>query len=144
MTTTEKEKILIIDDEEEACEFLKRILERHNYIALTAANGEEGLALVKANPDANIVFTDIFMPKMDGLEFLQLVRQFNPKAEVIMMTGHTDKQTPVEAVRYSASGYLLKPLEAAEVMGEIKRALIRIQEKEGILRKAQAKKDGQA
>lgn len=136
----EQVKVLVIDDEQVTRELLKRILERHNYAVLTAGDGEEGLALIKADPEINIVFTDITMPKLSGIEFLKKVHQFNPKVEVVIMTGHSDVQSSVEAVRHGAGGYLLKPLQVAEIMSHLKRASIRVQEKTEILKKALASK----
>lgn len=140
MSPVQQEKILVIDDEEAIQLLLKRILERHNYTALTAGNGEEGLEVLKANPDINIVFTDINMPKLNGLEFLKKAHQVNPKAEIIIMTGHSDEESSIEAVRHGAGGYLLKPLQVAEIMSHLKRASVRVQEKTEILRKVVANK----
>jgi DNA-binding NtrC family response regulator len=133
-----RNKILIVDDDANIAELFKRILERHDYAVLTSSNGKEALELLKANPDINIAFTDITMPKLDGFGFLKQSRDYNPKIEVIIMTGHSDVERSIEAVKSGAFGYLIKPLQIADIMGHLRRAEMRILEKEEMLKKARA------
>jgi DNA-binding NtrC family response regulator len=137
-------KVLVIDDEPNIRELLKRILERHGYAVFTAADGQEGLETLKANLDIDIAFTDITMPKLSGLDFLKQARHINPKIEVVIITGHSDVQSSVEAVEFGASGYLIKPLQVAEIISHLKRASMRIQEKTEILKKVLAHKKASA
>jgi CheY-like chemotaxis protein len=80
-------KLLIIDDEASTRDLLKLSLERDGYTVFTAEDGPTGLEIF-AKEIPSIILTDIKMPGMDGIEVLQRVKERNPDAEVIVITGH--------------------------------------------------------
>ncbi|MBI9082234.1 MAG: response regulator [Desulfobacterales bacterium] len=103
------EKILIIDDEPDNVRVLALSLETDGYEVITAGSGEEGLARFKAEaPD--MVITDIRMPGMDGIELLRRVKDHDPDVEVIIVTGHGDIDSAIEAMQCGASDFINKPV----------------------------------
>ena len=105
-----KRKILIVDDEKENCESLKRIFELEGYECLTAENGKEALALL-STVWIHITFLDIRMPGEDGMSLLQKIKNRFPEVEVIMMTAYGTIETAVEAMKIGAYDFVTKPLE---------------------------------
>ena len=84
-------KILVIDDEKPTLSMFKLFLTAYGYEVITAENGEQGLALFKEIlPE--IVFTDIRMPGIDGLEVLRQIRKISQTSQVIIITGHGDME----------------------------------------------------
>ena len=107
--------ILIIDDEASLRRTMARILQRAGYEVTTAANGEEGLALV-SKQSFDLVYSDIRMPDMSGLDLLKTVHEKYPDLPVILFTAQPDLNSAVEAVRSGATDYLMKPLKPQAVL----------------------------
>jgi two-component system NtrC family sensor kinase len=114
-------KILVIDDEESIRRLLDISLTHKGHEVTTAENGEKGIEAFKETKPS-IVFTDLKMPGMDGLEVLKQIRQIEPDARVIVITGHGDMRSAIKALQLEASDFINKPItdEALEVA--IKRA----------------------
>ena len=115
-------RILVIDDEEEIRESLKRFLEYDGYECLSAPSGQTGLARVEQG-DPDLVFLDIKMPGMDGLEVLRRIRERDESLPVVVISGHGDVGTAVEATKLGAFDFLEKPLESKRVAVTIRNAL---------------------
>ena len=103
-------KILVVDDEPEFCRLFANVLTDMGYQVSTATDGREGLAKIRENPP-DILFLDIKMPHMDGLECLRRIRKIKRKFVVVMMTGHGDIQSAREAMRLGADEYISKPFD---------------------------------
>ncbi|MCK7527024.1 MAG: response regulator [Ignavibacteriales bacterium] len=88
---------------------MARILQRAGYEVTTAADGKEGLALVLEHA-FDLVYSDIRMPDMSGLELLKVVHAKFPELPVVLFTAQPDLNSAVEAVRSGATDYLMKPL----------------------------------
>jgi len=115
------EKILIIDDEKDILKLLSMSLRTDGYEVITASSGEEGIELFKKkNPD--IILTDIKMPGITGFEVLKDIKEINPQAEVIIITGHGDIDSAIEALHYGASDLINKPVKNEALTVAIKRA----------------------
>jgi len=114
--------ILIVDDEISIRESLKGILQDEGFRTLFAANGEEGLALLKEE-DPDLVLLDIWMPGMDGLEALQRIREAYPEQLVIMMSGHGTIETAVKATKFGAYDFIEKPLSLEKVLLSVHNAM---------------------
>jgi len=115
------DKILLIDDEEDILDVLSLSLRSDGYDVITAASGEKGLeAFEKESPP--IVLTDLKMPGMDGLDVLKRVKSTNPDAEVIVITGHGDMDSAIDALRYGASDFVNKPVREEALEIALKRA----------------------
>ncbi len=123
MATEPKEKVLVVDDEEGILETLSGILEDEGYQVATASSGEEAVATVK-NLSPDVILLDIWMPKgIDGLETLKRLKAINHEAVVIMISGHANIDTAVQATKLGAYDFLEKPLSLEKVLIIIKRAL---------------------
>lgn len=107
--------ILIIDDEASLRQTLARILQRAGFEVTTAANGKEGLTLVNDHP-FDLLYLDIRMPDVSGLELLKTIHAKFPELPVILFTAQPDLNSAVEALRRGATDYLLKPLKPQAVI----------------------------
>ena len=113
---------LIVDDEPAILDTLSGVLTDGGVECLRTTSGEEALALYAAHcPD--VVFLDIWLPDRDGLETLQALRQFDPHATVVMMSGHGTTATAVKAIKMGAFEYLEKPLTYAQALETLRAAL---------------------
>jgi DNA-binding response OmpR family regulator len=111
--------ILIIDDEPSLRQTMARILQRAGYEVTTAADGKEGLALVSQH-SFDLLYLDIRMPDVSGLELLQTIHTKFPDLPVILFTAQPDLNSAVEALRRGATDYLLKPLKPQTVIDRTK------------------------
>ena len=114
--------ILIIDDEANLRQTLARILNHAGWQVTTAENGHQGLALLDLQT-FDLVYMDIRMPDMNGLEALKLVSARFPQLPVVLFTAQPDLNTAVEALRNGASDYLLKPLKPEQIIERTKSIL---------------------
>ena len=114
-------KILVIDDERSIRNPMKDILQYEGYEVVLAENGMEGLVSVKSEkPD--VVFCDIKMPKMEGIEVLERIKEFSADTPVIMISGHGTIDTAIEAIRKGAYDFIEKPLDLNRILITIKNA----------------------
>jgi two-component system nitrogen regulation response regulator NtrX len=117
-----KSRILVIDDEAEIRRSVRMILEYEGYEVLEASSGPEGLTMVEREaPD--LVFLDIKMPGMDGLEALQRIKASNEALPVVIISGHGTVSTAVEATKAGAFDFIEKPLASERVLVTIRNAL---------------------
>jgi DNA-binding response OmpR family regulator len=103
-------KVLIIDDEINLRETLTRILRRVGCEVSTAEEGKKALQLIE-NGTFDLVYLDIHLPQLDGLQILKEIRQQDTQLPVILLTGYGSLQSAMEAVRLGATDYLLKPYD---------------------------------
>lgn len=115
-------QILIVDDEKAIRKTLTEILSFEGYKIQEAADGEEGLKKFKENT-YDLVLCDIKMPKMDGIEFLQKAGEVNPDVPIIMISGHGNIETAVEAVKKGAFDYISKPPDLNRLLITIRNAM---------------------
>ncbi|HDZ26409.1 MAG TPA: sigma-54-dependent Fis family transcriptional regulator [Candidatus Aminicenantes bacterium] len=135
-----REKILVIDDEPDIGWLFSKILSEEGYKVLISLNGEEGISKIKKEkPD--LVFLDLKLPGMDGMEILQEIRTFNKDLLVIVLTAYETVKTAVEAMKLGAVDYLSKPVNIDRIKTTIKNA-IRTQTliKDAVLRKKTTEK----
>jgi PAS domain S-box-containing protein len=115
------DSLLLIDDEPDILRVLSMSLKADGYDVISAQSGAEGLAAFE-NENPAIVLTDIKMPGMDGIEVLKKVKDINPDAEVIIITGHGDIENAIEALKYGASDFITKPVRDETLSIALKRA----------------------
>ncbi len=116
--------VLIIDDEPGVLGSVSDVLEDEGYRTLAARSGVEGIELYRSErPD--VVFLDIWLPDRDGLEVLTALRDEDPLAAVVMISGHGTVATAVKAIRMGAADYLEKPLSYNQVVEAVVEALAR-------------------
>lgn len=114
-------KILVIDDERSIRNSMKDILQYEGHEVVLAENGMEGLVSMKSEkPD--IVFCDIKMPKMEGIEVLERIKEFSADTPVIMISGHGTIDTAIKAIRKGAYDFIEKPLDLNRILITIKNA----------------------
>ncbi len=114
-------KILIIDDERSIRNALKEILEFEGFSVIDAEDGESGLIILKQQT-IDLVFCDIKMPKMDGIEVLDQIIQHNEGIPVVMISGHGTIETAVEAIKKGAFDFIEKPLDLNRILVTLKNA----------------------
>ena len=135
-------KILIIDDEAPIRASLKEILEYENYQVMEAEDGAEGLKLATKFA-FDVVFCDIKMPKMDGLEVLDSLVEKGIDGRVIMISGHGTVETAVQAIKVGAFDFIQKPLDLNRILLTVRHALDQgqlEQETERLTRKIQTER----
>jgi two-component system, NtrC family, nitrogen regulation response regulator NtrX len=117
-----KSRILVIDDEAEIRRSVRMILEYEGYDVIEAASGPEGLTMAEREaPD--LVFLDVKMPGMDGLEVLQRIKALTEAVPVVIISGHGTVSTAVEATKAGAFDFIEKPLASERVLVTIRNAL---------------------
>lgn len=119
-------KILIVDDEEIVIRSCRRILGDSMYVLDSTHDGQDALRKVDET-EYDLIVLDIMMPGTDGLEVLQQVKERHPDVDVIMMTGLSEIQTAVKAMKLGAFDYLSKPFDPDELKHVVDRALERRQ-----------------
>ena len=117
-----KPRILVVDDEAAVRDSLKMTLEYDGYDVTLAATGEEGVKLIEREA-RDLVFLDVKMPGMDGLEVLQKVRHLAEVTPIVVISGHGDISTAVEATRLGAFDFIEKPLERERVLVTVRNAV---------------------
>jgi DNA-binding NtrC family response regulator len=120
--TAKSPTILIIDDDAEIRYSLTRVLSSRKWQVVEAASGEQGIAVVKRAPP-DLVFLDIRMGGMSGIEALQHIRAANPKQLVVLMTAFGTAQTAIEAMKYGAFDYIMKPFDPHKILAIAENAL---------------------
>jgi len=118
-------RFLVVDDEESIRRLCVTVADGLGFTCMEAANGEAALSLLEEQP-AHIILTDLVMPQMSGIEFLDRVRKLLPRAEVAVMTGHGSVETAVQAMKLGAYDYIAKPFAAID---ELRLFLRRMAEK---------------
>ncbi len=114
-------KILVIDDQKSIRNTLKDILEYENHEVSLAENGEEGVELFDKNK-FDLILCDIKMPNMDGMEVLDIIVGKNADVPVIMISGHGNIDTAVEAIKKGAYDFIEKPLDLNRLLVTVKNA----------------------
>ena len=117
-----KPRVLIIDDEDAVRSSLKMIFEYEGYETLQAANGPVGLKLAEQEaPD--LVFLDVRMPQLDGLDVLKRLKEKDPALPVVILSGHGTVKTAVEAVKLGAFDFIEKPPDSERILIAARNAL---------------------
>jgi DNA-binding NtrC family response regulator len=115
-------KILIIDDERSIRNTLKDILSFEKHHVDTAEDGIIGLKMIEEN-EYDVIFCDIKMPQMDGIEVLEKIIETHPEIPVVMISGHGNIDTAVEAIKKGAFDYIAKPLDINRIMVTLRNAM---------------------
>ena len=130
-------RLLIVDDEQSIRRLCVTVGEALGFVCLEAASGETAIALLEEQP-AHMILTDMVMPNMSGLEFLEKVKKMLPRTEVAVMTGHGSIETAVQAMKLGAYDYISKPFSPLE---ELRLFLRRMAEKVRLVEENQFLRD---
>ncbi len=115
-------KILVVDDERSIRNSMKEVLEFEGHVVTLAEDGENGLKAVE-NEQFDLVFSDIKMPKMDGIELLAKMRQLQPSTKMILISGHGTIETAVQCMRNGAFDFIEKPMNLNRLLQAVKEAM---------------------
>lgn len=118
----EKPEILIVDDEQNILLYLSEALEDEGYGITTKINGKDAIATLE-KAEFDLLLVDLKLKDMDGLQVMREARSHWPDTVVIMLTGHGSLESAMEAIKYGASDYLLKPTSVADLKDSIRKGL---------------------
>ncbi len=119
---SDKRKILVVDDEPQVGMIFTKVLGAAGYDVVHAVTGEDGVKRLNVNPD--VIFLDIKLPGIDGVETLRRIRKTRPDLPVVMMTAYQTVDSAVESMRLGACDYLIKPLDNTRIKEVVKHALL--------------------
>ncbi len=117
-----RERILVVDDEENLLHFLSKLLKGEGYRVKTAETGAKALERAK-EADFDLAILDIKLPDMDGVAVLRAFREVVPAANVVMITAYGSIESAVEAMKAGAYDYIVKPFRAEEILKTVEKAL---------------------
>ncbi len=117
-----RERILVVDDEENLLHFLSKLLKGEGYRVKTAETGAKALERVQRS-DFDLAILDIKLPDMDGVAVLRAFREVVPEANVVMITAYGSIESAVEAMKAGAYDYVVKPFRAEEILKVVHKAL---------------------
>ena len=112
-------KILVVDDEEDVRETIKLQLESENYNVIEAENGEEAIKVLKSGDNltnCGLILCDIRMPKVNGIEYIDYLKEQAPGIPVVVITGYPDTEMAVGLLKKGVNDYLVKPVESEKLM----------------------------
>src|ERR687894_1936407 len=114
---------LVVDDEPSVRRSLTRMLQAQGFTCLEACSGREGLQVLEQTGEIPLIISDMRMPELDGMGFLEAVRQKFPDSSVIMLSGVSETSTAVDCLHRGAADFLLKPISLSELQARVARAL---------------------
>ena len=118
---TQKVTVLIIEDEKSICDFMAKTLNTHDYKAITANTGKEGLAIMTSSlPD--LVLLDLGLPDMDGIDIIKKTREWS-SLPIIVISARTQEREKVAALDWGADDYITKPFGTFELLARIRTAI---------------------
>jgi two-component system, cell cycle sensor histidine kinase and response regulator CckA len=118
------ETILLVEDEELVRDVTKRILKRAGYKVLTAINGKEALNLYANKRDKiSLVILDLIMPEMGGKECLEKLREIDPDAKILIISGYCTTEIEREITESGAAGFILKPYDFKQMLTKVREVL---------------------
>ena len=117
-------KILVVDDEARMRKLVKDFLSIKGYIVLEAEDGEEALKVFDTNKDIKLILLDVMMPKMDGFEVLEVIRQYS-KVPVMMLTARSEERDELEGYKLGVDEYITKPFSPKILVARVEAVLRR-------------------
>jgi two-component system response regulator HydG len=115
-------KILLVEDDVSFCKLLEKFLVKKSFLVTTAFTSEEAKIKIN-NEDFDLIITDLRLPNYDGIELMTEFKKSHPAIPVVLMTGYSDVNTAVKAIKKGASDYISKPFNPEEVLLVISNAL---------------------
>jgi DNA-binding NtrC family response regulator len=127
-----KNRVLIVDDDEQLLDILAILLETENYVAVKCVSGRETMQALRENTDENTgaqgegfsaVLLDLRLGRENGLDLLPQIRELEPHVPIFMMTAHGDVDSAVAAFGHGANGYIKKPFEEGQLLQQLNQAV---------------------
>ena len=123
-------KVLIVDDEEGIVDFLSKILELKGYTAFTAMDGPKAVAIFEAErPEISVIDVHLTCSPIDGVEVLEKIKQIEKDAICVMVTRITDQRKIRDAKAFGAKHYILKPVDAKDLVAVVEKIAQEIRER---------------
>lgn len=117
-------KILVVDDEARMRKLVKDFLSMKGFIVLEAGDGEEALKVFDSNKDIKLILLDVMMPKLDGFETLEVIRQYS-KVPVMMLTARSEERDELEGYKLGVDEYITKPFSPKILVARVEAVLRR-------------------
>ena len=114
-------KILVVDDDQSILSIFEYILQEAGYATETASDGYEGIEKVKSMDDLDLIFMDVKMPGLSGIDAFKEIQKIKPRLLVVMMTGYSVDELLKEAFELGAYGVIYKPFDMEEVLSIIQK-----------------------
>jgi len=114
-----KGKIMVVDDEEDVRETLRLQLEAENYNVIEAGDGEEAIKLLNSEDNltnCGLILCDIRMPKVNGIEYVDYLKEQAPGIPIVVITGYPDTDLAVGLIKKGVKDYLVKPVESEKLL----------------------------
>ena len=121
-----KGKIMVVDDEEDVRETLRLQLEAANYNVIEAGDGEEAIKLLRSEDNltnCGLILCDIRMPKVNGIEYIDYLKEQAPGIPVVVVTGYPDTDMAVGLLKKGVKDYLVKPVESEKLMAVVNKLI---------------------
>jgi len=118
-----KKRLLIVDDESDLTDLLREFLGSEGYDITTAADGDQAVNILGAQ-GFDAVLLDILMPKRNGLEVLKFITTNHPETKTVILTGHSDLRSAVEARKLGAAEFISKPYKLQTIISTLDRVLL--------------------
>ncbi len=116
------QNVMIVDDEEDIVQLMSETLNLWGYRPITAHDGEEALQKFQCEP-VDLVITDLKLPKVNGVNLLNKIKDIDNSTEVIMFTGYPEVGSAIDAMKSGAFDYLTKPVDLTELKLKVERGL---------------------
>jgi len=113
--STHKKKVLIVEDDYVSFRFISRLLENNNFFVMRADNGKQAVELFKENPDILMIFMDIRMPVLDGIEATKQIKALNPAVPIIAQTAYAFKEEKAIILSAGCDACITKPIDIDEL-----------------------------
>jgi putative two-component system response regulator len=123
MNQDEKIAILVVDDDPSILESTSRLLSAFGYLVFPYGNATDAVMKLQEKNNVRVVLTDIMMPEVTGLQFLEKIRSFNSEIPVIMMTAYAEMEMTIDAIRKGAFDFLLKPFNPQYLAHSVEKAI---------------------
>jgi len=115
-------RVLVVDDDQDSCELVERILKKDGYRVSTLTDGRKVEEEMRKN-EIHLAIVDLKMPEISGLDVVQNIRHLDSDCAIILMTGYATLDSAVSALRGGVVDYLRKPVREDELLGAVRRAL---------------------
>lgn len=125
----ETRRILVVDDDQEILNLLEELLTAFDFEILRAGDGLEAVKTLKEHR-IDMILTDMYMPKINGIELITRIRKYDDEVPIILLTGHSTVDLTISALRAGATNFIVKPFDVKELMGIINKVFRAISEKE--------------
>ncbi|MDG5814531.1 response regulator [Chitinispirillales bacterium ANBcel5] len=122
MIKQEEQTILIVDDDQLLCSAIATYLSKAGYKPILANNGTQALHILE-HTSPNCIIIDLYMPSMNGIELLEVLKENNNSIPIIITTGHPDMDSAIKAIQNGAYDYIIKPFKFEEMLQKVNQAL---------------------